>query len=178
MSGTDGAGLLHLPPLLPGALPGGIALSLARSLTGRRAEGGVGRLPGVFLRASPLFLWLSFRSTHGEARGGGRRAAAWRPPPCVFPFFISELDLESRNKVSVGEPAEGSLTGSPRRQPTVPIFPLSRGLWAGRVGGTTAPPCAPFPLCPRRVPPSGVGTQAAKHRLPRAPLDRREDDQT
>ena len=70
-----------------------LCLWLAHSRGGARrgASGGCLAPPSVRL---PFFYVQVFAQTHGEARGGGRRAAAWRPPPCVSPFFISKLDLE------------------------------------------------------------------------------------
>ena len=114
--------------------------SVSGSLTGRRAEGGVGRLPGVPLRASSLFL-------------------------------ISELDLESRNKVSVGEPAEGSLTGSPRRQPTVPPFHLSAvGLGLGASEGPRPPRARLSPSALGAYPPSGAGDAGCETPASKGPV--------
>ena len=57
-----------------------------------------------------LCLWL----THREARGGGRRATAWRPPPRVSLFFYLQV---GHGGIPEGRRAEGGVG----RLPGVPL---------------------------------------------------------
>ena len=68
-------------------------------------------------RGGLLCLWL----THGEARGGGRRAAAWRPPPRVSLFFYLQVGLGG---ISEGGRPAAHATGLGDGAPALP-FPLA-----------------------------------------------------